>query len=160
MTETKKPEEQQAAKPPEPKYRTLVPGDYVARCSYILPNQLQCWKAGEEEVLEKRSDGSEVVFQLCERHARIRRAIDAGTMKPEVVATAMGEMITEPPASSPDPKDEKAFEGIEQTKPVQEVEPAKVPPKSEAQTAGQKLEEEKTKQAAQKQHEGFFHREG
>jgi len=93
---------------PERKYRTLKAGEYIARCTYILPNQCQCWKHGEEEVTESTTDAegkkAELKYQLCERHAKIRRAIDLGVMKTEMVNTmtkewAMG--TPEVPLSDP-----------------------------------------------------------
>lgn len=94
--------QQHKAKEPKRKYRILVAGDSIERCSYILPNKLQCWKAGEEEVLETDADGKEVHYQYCERHARIRRAIEAGTMQAEDVATQMQAITVEPPVSAPE----------------------------------------------------------
>lgn len=73
------------------KYRTLTPGEFILRCSYILPNACQCWKAGEEQVTDKDADGKERTYQLCERHAKITRAIDIGVMKPENVNTVLKE---------------------------------------------------------------------
>lgn len=109
MTEVKtKPEEQQEPLAPEPpkttrSYRILRPGDRIDRCSYILPNALQCWKAGEELVTEttpseKKGEADAVYsYQLCERHVRIRRAIDAGMLKKEEIATPLQEMTVNPP---------------------------------------------------------------
>lgn len=74
------------------KYRTLKMGEYISRCGYILPNALQCWKAGEEEVTESSTDG-ERKYQLCERHAKIQRAIDIGAMKSEMVNTTLKEQV-------------------------------------------------------------------
>lgn len=73
------------------KYRALKMGEYISRCGYILPNALQCWKAGEEEVTDKGPDGHERSYQLCERHAKIQRAIDIGAMKAEHVDTVFKE---------------------------------------------------------------------
>ena len=100
MTEVKKPEEQQAPKAPEllkREFRPLLPGEKIDRCSYILPNRLQCWKAGEEEVKEILTDKSQRSYQLCERHTRIQKALDAGSLKSEDINTPLKEMTLEPP---------------------------------------------------------------
>ena len=102
MTEVTKAEEQQAAKPPARRYEIIQPGEYVARCAYILPNLCQCWKAGErrvfEEVLHPEKDGPKVrEYQFCERHVRIQRAIDAGILVKENVNTTLKEQLIDPP---------------------------------------------------------------
>jgi len=116
---TKAPEEQQAPKAPELKreFRPLLTGEKIERCTYILPNRLQCWKAGEEEVKEILSDGSQRTYQFCERHTRIQKALDAGSLKSEDINTPLKEMTLEPP---PVPAD------FEVAKPQEE------PPKVEA----------------------------
>jgi hypothetical protein len=115
MTEVKKPEEQQVAKPPaQKKYRILSRTDYIFRCGYILPNSLQCWKAGEEEVITTDSAGEEQKYQLCERHVRIQKALDLGTLKSESVDTPLKEMTL------PDPV-------VPVTLPTKEEEEKKIP---------------------------------
>ena len=173
-----KPEEQQAATPPAPTYkrefRSLKMGDRIDRCSYILPNRLQCWKAGEEEVTEyfiptvrdAKLQGAQTerrTYQLCERHAKIQKALDAGLLKDENINTPMKEMTMEPPATPPD------FEAApaDQTQAEQEsAHPVKYEEAEQLKSAVSKIEEIKQKQeaAAQQssqqsppQKEGFFH---
>jgi len=128
----KKPEEQLAAQPPEQKikreFRPLLTGDRIDRCSFTLPSRLQCWKAGEEEVKETLSDKTTRTYQLCERHVRIQKALDAGSLKDEDINTPLKEMVIDPPQVAPDfeaaPKDQtqkeqEAPKEAEQPKPVQ-----------------------------------------
>jgi hypothetical protein len=172
-----KPEEQQAATPPAPpvkrEFRPLQVGDRVDRCSYILPNKLQCWKAGEEEVTEYvaptlkavKESGAKIeryVYQLCERHTKIQKALDAGLLKPENINTPMKEMTMEPPATPPDYEAAPA----DQTQAEQEsAHPVKYEEAEQLKSAAPKIEEIKQKQEAaaqqsspqQKDTGGFFH---
>lgn len=59
----------------EKTYRILSPTDFHTTCSFVLPNRMQCWRAGDEEVSDGRA-----IYQLCEAHAKIQRAIDAGLL--------------------------------------------------------------------------------
>lgn len=97
-TSAKVEEAKPKAKPVGKTFRVLRPGEFINRCSYILPNSLQCWKAGEEEITDVKEDGTEQVYQFCERHVRIQRAVDAGLLKPEHIDTPMKEMTVEIPA--------------------------------------------------------------
>jgi len=75
----------------------------------MLPNQLQCWKAGEEEVTElSLGNPNDVyhVYQLCERHVRIQQAIDAGTLSEDQVNTVYKEQTVATPAPVPVPTPE------------------------------------------------------
>lgn len=60
-------------------YNYLEPQASHFRCSFVLPNQMQCWRAGDYEVTEE--GGSK--YQLCERHTHIQQAIDSGALSPE-----------------------------------------------------------------------------
>jgi len=146
MADVKKAEETASGqKPPASKkagniFSPLKPGEYIDRCAWILPNKLQCWKAGEEIVTSTNEKGDETHYQLCERHVRIQKALDAGTLKSEAINTPYKELTIAPPATPA---------GFEEAKPQEEAEPVKEQPAKEAPKS--EKEEEKPK------HEGFFH---
>ena len=72
---------------------TELPGVKVTSCSAVLPNHMQCWRSGDVQVTETTSttdeDGSITetvsVYQLCRRHALIRKEADAQAQPEETV---------------------------------------------------------------------------
>src|SRR3974390_57125 len=177
-----KPEEQQAPKAPaqnKKEFRPLVVGDRIDRCAYILPNVLQCWKAGEEEVTEylvpsvkdAKTQGAQAerrTYQFCERHTRIQKAIDAGALTEEQINTPMKEMTIENTTGIP--ATPQGFEAApaDQTQAEQEsVHPVQYETKEEAEqlkttvdTKKQQVEAAQQQQQSsppQKDQGGFFH---
>ena len=153
---TKQSPDQQAAKPPARKYKPILSGEFIERCSYVLPNRLQCWKSGEEVVTL-----GDTVYQLCERHARIQKALDAGLLKEEQVSTTYKGLTLDPPVVvqetdvPEDTEKEKDIKNRQETgaknqegQPLSKEQAANEPSKS---TTAPKEEETK--------HQGFFHRE-
>jgi hypothetical protein len=57
-------------------------GTLIQKCAQMLPNRLQCWKAGEVEVTEIGADDKEFVYQLCRQHAVIQQRTDSQTAPP------------------------------------------------------------------------------
>ena len=103
------------------------------------------------------------VYQLCERHTKIQKALDAGLLKPENINTPMKEMTMEPPATPPDYEAAPA----DQTQAEQEsAHPVKYEEAEQLKSAAPKIEEIKQKQEAasqqvsptQKEQGGFFKR--
>lgn len=54
-----------------------LPKVLIGDCSQVLPNRLQCWKAGDYLVKEEVPEGSpERTYQLCSMHAIILQRAD------------------------------------------------------------------------------------
>ena len=148
-------------KRPANTFKPLLPNDKIERCSWIMPNRLQCWRAGEEELSETLEDGTLRKRQLCERHVKLQKALDAGTLKLEEISTPYKEMTTEAPSTPPD--FELAPHLVEETDVKQETEAEKDKRTKEA--TGANVSEQQPAQKAQdkdnifRKAESFLHRE-
>jgi|SRR5215472_4183835 len=156
---TSKAEEQQAPKAPakkasEKKYTHLSAGDRIDRCGWILPNRLQCWQAGKERVSYTDESGNDVEIQYCERHARIQKAIDAGTLKLETIDTPLKEFLVEPPYTE-EPVQEETGEKTEGEKAVESrQETGALPPEKE----GESKTPTKTQTESKEKDQGYFYK--
>lgn len=72
-----------------------IPKALITKCSQILPNKCQCWKAGEfqvEEIVPKEptendpSTSKTISYQLCKAHAVIQEQADKLAAKAEAEA--------------------------------------------------------------------------
>lgn len=55
-----------------------VPQVAITMCAQVLPNRLQCWRAGDYLIKEEVPEGSpERSYQLCSMHATILQRADA-----------------------------------------------------------------------------------
>ena len=84
-----------------------IPKAQIERCSYLLPNDLQCWRAADYLVTVKtvtpatdtstEAKTTESSYQLCARHAVIEQAVAAGRMKPEEKTAVEGSQFQQAP---------------------------------------------------------------
>ena len=85
-----------ASGPTEKQYTPimLVQGILIGRCSQILPNKLQCWRAGDFVVQDSLPSGK-VIYQLCRTHVTLQKLAD----KLDREKIAAGESIQVPAAN-------------------------------------------------------------
>ena len=59
-----------------------VPGAFIGKCSEILPNRLQCWKAADFAITittppaEGEAEPTVTTYQKCRAHAQIEKNAD------------------------------------------------------------------------------------
>jgi hypothetical protein len=89
----------------------LIPHVNIGRCSEVLSNQSQCWKAGDFQItVTTPSEGEEteptiVTYQKCRRHAQAEKDTDgsvAEILKAEPESTPVAEVkpTTKAPVSA------------------------------------------------------------
>jgi hypothetical protein len=75
-----------------------LPGVAIGKCSEILENRLQCWKAADFQIT--LSDGT--TYQKCRRHAQAELQADvAANVEPADVVDAVEPVATVQPTADP-----------------------------------------------------------
>lgn len=84
---------------------SAIPKANIERCSYLLPNDLQCWRGADYLITVKtvtpatdtdpEAKTTEATYQLCARHAVIEQSVTAGRMKPEEKTRIEGSQFQE-----------------------------------------------------------------
>lgn len=87
----------------DPKYQ-------IGRCSAILPNRMQCWRAADFHVVEVIPATTEppteertVEYQLCKQHVNIQKGEDLELLQEEEAATLKQKQDAEAKAADPIP---------------------------------------------------------
>ena len=70
-----------------------IKGLLIGRCAQVLPNKLQCWRAGDFLVQDNLKTGK-VLYQLCRTHVTLQKLADR--LDKEKIAA--GQSIQVPPA--------------------------------------------------------------
>jgi hypothetical protein len=74
----KEPQAQPPATTPTEKHYTPlmeIKGIMIGRCAQVLPNKLQCWRAGDFLVQDNLPSGK-VIYQLCRTHVTLQKLSD------------------------------------------------------------------------------------
>ena len=69
-----------------------IPRILIGRCAQVLPNRMQCWRAGDFQVLEATSKTETTIYQLCRTHVTLQKLEDRLLNE----KLAAGESIQEP----------------------------------------------------------------
>jgi hypothetical protein len=116
------------------------------KCSFTLPNNMQCWRSGDQivthtRVLPATADAPEreevLTYQYCDRHVLIQKGIDNGSLDAKTVAgqqtppvEAPVEVVEEPAAAPESVVGEPGVEGtagVEEPKPEEPAAPSPDP---------------------------------
>jgi hypothetical protein len=99
-----------------------IKGISIGRCSQVLPNRLQCWRAGDFLVSDNLPTGK-VLYQLCRTHTTLQKLAD----KLDHEKIAAGESI-QVPAAYELPQPPTTLEAIEKLESLTDDPNAVYPP--------------------------------